>query len=333
MTFKNPSTSNGLTLVELLVVLVVIAVLCAMLLPAVQYAREIARKSQCTSNMKQIGLAILNYESSIRALPTGFLFQTANLKGRRDRANRAPGFSWQSHILPQLEQAAIYSRLDFTKGLHEFPNRPMVATSLPFVTCPSAGNPSSHFRVGDSTAVNSFVDPGIAATNYVGCSGSFITGAYFDADPKRRNGVFLEDTRITVKEISDGLSNTIMVGECLYFGKGANIGEGSFHWDPSWYGHFREGAGTADCPECVMRSGEYRTNPPGLTSDDVKANSFSSRHAGGALFAFSDGHVQFISELVNHSQTTFSSTLDWSDVGVFQRLCSRNDGQVTDIGN
>src|SRR5262245_49820062 len=126
----------GFTLVELLVVIAIIGVLVALLLPAVQTAREAARRMQCTNNLKQIGLAIHNYHDIHNRFPSGFLFQAPGMNGRGDRPNRAPGFSWHSLILPQLEQANLYNALNFGLGLWQQPNRAVIATPLKVAICP-----------------------------------------------------------------------------------------------------------------------------------------------------------------------------------------------------
>src|SRR5262245_13027393 len=159
----------GFTLVELLVVIAIIGVLVALLLPAVQPAREAARRMQCVNNLKQIGLAIHSYHDTFNRFPSGFLFQAPAMANRADRANRAPGFSWHTLILPQLEQANLYNQLNFQLGMWQQPNRTVIATPLKVAVCPSANNSAKNFRVGVSSDPNGFEDPGIAVTNYVGC--------------------------------------------------------------------------------------------------------------------------------------------------------------------
>jgi hypothetical protein len=138
-------------------------------------------------------------------------------------------------------------------------------------------------------------------------------------------------------DVVDGTSNTILVGEVALSGNGQNYGTGGFLWDPKWYGSLqtRDGLARADAPESVMRAGEFRMNPPFVASDNVKRNSFKSRHVGGAQFVLSDGSVHFLSESIDHTQTSWPSVntgaIPWVQVGAFQRLCSRNDGQVVTV--
>jgi prepilin-type N-terminal cleavage/methylation domain-containing protein/prepilin-type processing-associated H-X9-DG protein len=323
------STRRGFTLVELLVVIAIIGILIALLLPAVQAAREAARRAQCNNHLKQIGLATHSYLTTHNVFPSGFLFQAPGLLNRADRPNRAPGFSWSTLILPQLEQTAIYGVMNFGLGMHQPPNRAAVATVLPFSVCPSATNPATHFRVGTAGDQFGYVNPGLAVTNYIGCAGSFVQSAYFDQPEPRRNGIMIEDSRLGMQAVRDGTSNTILAGESVYYGNGGNVGTGNFFWDPTWFGHFRHDlGGRADAPECVLRAGEFRINPPQVAADNVKRNSFSSRHPGGANFAMADGSVRFISQTIQHSETPYVNPIP--AFGVFQRLCGRNDGQAVD---
>jgi prepilin-type N-terminal cleavage/methylation domain-containing protein/prepilin-type processing-associated H-X9-DG protein len=317
----------GFTLVELLVVIAIIGVLVALLLPAVQTAREAARRMQCTNHLKQIGLAIQNYHDIQGCFPSGFLFQAPGMNGRGDRPNRAAGFSWHTLILPQLEQANLYNSLNFGLGMWQQPNRTIIATPLKVAVCPSAVNPTKNFRVGTSGDPNGFEDPGIAVTNYVGSCGSFVQSAYYDQPEPRRNGIIIEDSNLRMSNVIDGTSNTFLAGETIYFGSGSDVGNNNFYWDATWYGHFKKDTGgRADAPECLMRSGEFRMNPPKVAADNVKRNTFSSRHPGGANFVLADGSTRFVSETVNHTETPYSGTDLLGTAGTFQRLCARNDG-------
>jgi prepilin-type N-terminal cleavage/methylation domain-containing protein/prepilin-type processing-associated H-X9-DG protein len=315
------------TLVELLVVIAIIGILVGLLLPAVQAAREAARRMQCTNNLKQLGLAIHNYADTHRKFPSGFYFQGPTQTTRGQRPERLPGFSWTSSILPFIEQTGVYNQLDFTAPLPLVPNKLLVSVNLPFAVCPSAPNPGSHKQMGTTGTAFGFNDPGLAMTNYLGCGGSFIQSAYNIgvAQADRKNGLLMEDANITFGSITDGTSNTILVGESIYHGNGTS---GNFLWDPALYGNFQVGSGTADAPESIMRVGQFRTNPPSIVDANIKRNSFSSKHTGGANFVFGDGSVHFLAETIQHTETPYAVGVDWRLIGVFQRLCSRNDGQV-----
>jgi prepilin-type processing-associated H-X9-DG protein len=166
-------------------------------------------------------------------------------------------------------------------------------------------------------------DPGIAATNYAACAGAFVSGAYYDQPQDRLTGVFFEDSAVQINDILDGTSNTILVGEVIYYGTGAST---SFLWDPSWYGRADTANGTADAPESLHRVGEQRINPPALATNAVKRDSFGSRHPGDAQFALADGSVRFISERIANNQTTYAQFVAGQQLGLFQRLTARKDG-------
>ena len=319
---------NAFTLVELLVVIAIIGILVGLLLPAVQAAREAARRMQCTNNLKQIGLAVHNYVDTNRVFPSGFYFQGLGMTARGDRANRLPGFTWTSSILPYIEQSAIFNQLDFRARLYLAPNRVLVSSVIPSAVCPSSANPTIHKAMGAAQPF-AFADPGLLATNYVGCGGSFTTSQYYSAEAERKNGIIMEDTKLHFGSITDGTSNTFLAGETVYHGTGT---VGSFTWDPTWFGHYQVATGTADAPEAIMRGGQFRTNPPSIASADIKRNSYSSKHVGGANFVLADGSVHFIAQTIQHTETPFAAGLNWTNVGVFQRLCSRNDGQVAGVG-
>ncbi len=324
------SIRSAFTLVELLVVIAIIGILVGLLLPAVQQAREAARRMQCTNNLKQIGLAVHNYMDTQRVLPSGFYFQGFGMANRGDRPRRLPGFTWTSSLLPYIEQSSIFNRLDFTRRLYEAPNRALIASVIPLAVCPSSANPTIHKSMGTTGSGFGFSDPGILASNYVGCGGSFTASQYYDSVADRKNGVIMEDTNLTFSGITDGTSNTILAGETLYHGTGT---VGSFTWDTTWFGHYQVATGTADAPEAPMRVGQFRTNPPRIATADIKRNSFSSKHTGGANFVLADGSVHFLGETIQHTETPYSANINWANIGAFQRLCSRNDGEVVTIGN
>ncbi|QDV25198.1 DUF1559 domain-containing protein [Aureliella helgolandensis] len=325
---------RGFTLVELLVVIAIIGILVGLLLPAVQAAREAARRMQCSNNLKQIGLSFHNYASSHKKFPPGFLFFDPRMSGRGDRVNRQPGWGWQTMILPYVEQGNIFNQIVFDgRGMTDAPNNEIINQPVPFALCPSSGDPQ-HIQLGPDTLP---VNPGIASSNYLGVAGSFVASAYYNQPAGRKNGMTIEDRSIKFGDVTDGTSNTLIVGEVAFSGNGKNFGSGGFLWDPKWYGSFqtRGGLARADGPECVMRAGQFRMNPPSVVSANVKRNSFKSRHTGGAQFALADGSVHFISENIDHTQTGWgpvnNGSVPWSQVGTFQRLCSRNDGQVASI--
>src|SRR5262249_42295962 len=189
---------------------------------AVPPAREAARRMQCTNNLKQIGLAIHSYHDTFSCFPSGFIFQAPGMANRADRVNRAPGFSWHTFILPQIEQANLYNQLNFQLGMWQQPNRQIIATPLKVAICPSASNPVKFFRVGTGGEPNSDAHRGIAVTNYVGCGGAFTKSQYYDPPEPQRNGIVIEDSNLRFSNIEDGSSNTFLAGETVYFGVGTD---------------------------------------------------------------------------------------------------------------
>lgn len=181
---------HGFTLIELLVVIAIIAILIALLLPAVQQAREAARRTQCKNNLKQIGLALHNYESSHRMLPPG-------------RTSYPMVFSFQAHILSYLEQGNVQNLIDFsTAPTFCEPCSPMkvndvaARTVIPTYLCPS-DNPNMDGSV-------------FAPTNYLGCVGSSLNNSGYIRDG---DGLIFDRSSVRFRDITDGLSNTAMVSE------------------------------------------------------------------------------------------------------------------------
>jgi prepilin-type N-terminal cleavage/methylation domain-containing protein/prepilin-type processing-associated H-X9-DG protein len=181
--YLNPT---AFTLIELLVVLAIVGLLMGLALPAVQSVRESSRRSHCENNLRQVGLALSNYESSFRALPLGSEFGTNH--------------AWSSRILPYLEQGNLNSEIDFRLPWDDGMNRPAMSTTLPIFSCPSSGK-----RYAGST-------------DYCG-----IAGTYNQTGPvlsNGRNGVLFvaesaSDRSVRLNDIRDGLSNTIAVGEAV----------------------------------------------------------------------------------------------------------------------
>ena len=309
-------SKRGFTLIELLVVIAIIGVLVSLLLPAVQQAREAARRSQCKNNLKQIGLALHNYHDAFNQFPPSMIFETPILTARGNRPQRANGWAWTAFILPYVDQAPLYNMINFSASLVTPANQIPIATKLPIAVCPTS-NAINYCVVG---AIN---NPGILATNYVGNSGSYTLSAYYNSSNARKNGVFIEDSRIGIRDMLDGASNTIAVGETVFWGNGDTAN--TFYWDPSWFGRVQAATPTSDCPECITRNGAYRMNPPSISSAIVLRNVFGSKHTGGAHFVLCDGSVRFINESINTTQID-DETIPKIQLGVYQALCGRNDG-------
>ncbi|TWU29517.1 DUF1559 domain-containing protein [Bythopirellula polymerisocia] len=194
-----PSQRVGFTLVELLVVIAIIGVLIGLLLPAVQAAREASRRSHCQNNLRQIGVALLNYEQQHEALPVGCL-------EKRISGKNPPGrqLSWIASSLPYLEQSTLFEQLNFAVAYDDPQNLNATQTALPVYLCPST------FRLAPNRsrmlAGASDSSQGLAVCDYGG-----IYGAAF-VSPSA-NGVLIYDHAIAIQEITDGTSSTLMVAE------------------------------------------------------------------------------------------------------------------------
>jgi len=336
------SVRRGFTLIELLVVIAIIAILVALLLPAVQQAREAARRSTCKNNLKQIGLALHNYHDTHRVFPPGQIDPGGSGSGAGERGN---GFSWQTMILPMLEQSAIYDTFDFNELVADPPNETAVDTGrLPAFICPS----------DERELTESFNGATCPETSYFGSVGSFQRAhARMSATNRMEsNGILLPRQIVKMGDVKDGTSNTIAVGEV----------SGVINGDSRLYGSSNDNNPTEW--RRMMRTGLYRLNSGLQTSDsNARNHGFSSEHDGGAQFLFTDGSVKFISENIDFTPNFDSTEADrgrgcrWSGnagdccncwdgsmtlnnyrdksvlgdgrYGVYQKLFSRNDGLPT----
>ena len=186
--FKRCRLRSGFTLVELLVSISIIGVLVGLLLPAVNMARESARRTQCSNNLRQIGIALHNYHGVKRTLPPGCL-QWRPPKGGKNFKQ----FAWSAMILPYLEQTELFESINFHVAYDDPQNAAPGSVGLSVYTCPSAIAPAPG---------------GLAKTDYAGLYGQRLT-AFGDTS----NGVFIYDRALRFEHIRDGLSQTICVAE------------------------------------------------------------------------------------------------------------------------
>jgi prepilin-type N-terminal cleavage/methylation domain-containing protein/prepilin-type processing-associated H-X9-DG protein len=205
---------RGFTLIELLVVIAIIGVLIALLLPAVQAAREAARRAQCTNNMKQLGLAVANYESSYQAYPSAYGTRTAT----NQQWDTWGSWSPQSMLLPYLEQSTTYNAINFGLISHgdsgangDLANSTAVCTRIASLLCPSSGIPPGTYYGRPNPGNNYFASVG-ASLHWMGATGSSAPLGIFmfggSANPWANMPV-----PITIASVTDGTSNTIAFGE------------------------------------------------------------------------------------------------------------------------
>jgi len=199
------STRPAFTLMELLVVIGIIGILIALLLPAIQKVREAAARTQCQSNLKQIGIAFHNHHSARNSFPPGYVSSATAVDG----TDLGPGWGWAAHLLPYIDQGNVHRQIDFTKDIADSANAQVRKTSLAIFRCPSDNPPAPVFAVRDG-AGNAICD--VAFGNYVGMAGVYEVTGYPDTS-NGSPGVLLRNSSVRVTDITDGASNTLFAGE------------------------------------------------------------------------------------------------------------------------
>ena len=322
---------RGFTLVELLVSITIIGILISILLPAVQSVRGAARNASCLNNLKQIGLAMHNYEAAHMVFPEGMDYRGSDLtRPRSSQPHRGFGWAWSSRILAQLDQGVIYDQINFDAKISSAINRKLVSKTMSVAVCPSASQSFTHLIIGNPTSPESNrINPGMATTNYAACAGSFTFGGHWDSPTDRKNGIYKDESKTKFRDIRDGTSNTIMAGEVVYYGNGSTSdADGGFTWDPKWYGSASAtGPRRAITSSAVFRNGEAEINPSPL-SGTSKRDSFASSHLGTVNMLFGDASVHAIEETIDNTRTRYEDFSNGADLGVFQRLTGMNDGLV-----
>lgn len=331
---RNRAPRAAFTLIELLVVITIIGILVSLLLPAVQAVREAARRMQCQNNLKQIGIALHNFNTARGHLPYG----TKHHKDDHSGAAVA-GWAWGAYLLPYVEQQAVYDKLDVSRGeLHDILTNltassaqlPAAKAIVPFYVCPSDGGPEYNTKklftnyTAGGTEPNGFA---AARSSYVGNAGLprvFATEAVVDG--KDPGGVLYSSVKVNFGAISDGTSNTIAVGERDYKKSNGAV----------WIGT-RNYMGWANVgltqPLFITLT---KINQPTGNADPVNMRGISSQHADGANFLFNDGRVEFISQDIEYNQgdsdvgdagTKGKLPVNYQLLGVYQRLIHRFDGE------
>ena len=315
------SSRSGFTLIELLVVIAIIAILIALLLPAVQQAREAARRSTCKNNLKQLGIALHNYHDTYGRLPQECIW---GFKAPGATAYTAYHHTWLTSILPYLEQAPLYKSVNFNAPAW---GQPHLKTQLPTLLCPSDGGVTPVTQTQD-----------VAITNYAAAMGFdwWSRGRYAEGNGSRvSGGVFTPLESCRFAEITDGLSNTVAVGEVTSVGtkegpaetngtgklrqgpgeavfRAAFVG-GTFHSalnaggrdasaaDPGLSIHFVQADGSPIADGTWFKAAPHLYTPSfqaqqGIMADWPGASSF---HTGGIQVTMADGSARFVSQNIN----------------------------------
>jgi prepilin-type processing-associated H-X9-DG protein/prepilin-type N-terminal cleavage/methylation domain-containing protein len=264
----------GFTVLELLVALAVMAVLMAIVLPALSAAREAARRVQCTNHLKQIGLALHCYEDSFRCFPAGWQWEDS----------RQSAYGWAVPLLPYVEQRAVYELTDRTRPVTDPVNAEARTTTLDLMLCPSDiaaprfelyEEPSPLILAAGTIPVTNSPLVDLPTANYVGVFGTPEADDSIPAPPG--DGAFIESRPVRLAEFRRGLSQTLIVGERTM----ARV-------PSTWLGVDFRGADAA----CRL-VGNAATRPNCAECDECE---FDSRHAGGVNFLWGDGHVEFVAQ-------------------------------------
>ena len=332
---------EGFTLIELLVVIAIIAVLISLLLPAVQAAREAARRAQCMNHLKQIGLAVANYESSHGCLVSGYISSATPLRvdgvpgynPDPQTLDNGPGWGWLALLLPFEEQTPLANATNFLRPTWVADNATVVGVQVAVFLCPSSNDPTPTCKMVDANlALLPVANTVFARANYqynMGWNDTSITPAAtsYDDPSLGCNGPIYRNSGVKYAAVTDGLSNTVVACE-----------KTSYLADASWVGiipgyrHFAynafASAGTGgagvnyDYPGALLASHSgpslYEAprviHPP--NSPLGHTDEFYALHPGGANALMGDGSVRFVKQSIN--------------LRAWQALSSRSGGEVVD---
>ena len=283
---------RGMTIVELLVVLAIVAVSLALGLPAIQHSIQDARRSQCKNNMKQLGLALHNYHEVYATFAPGWI-------SRDGTPGTGARSGWQVAILPFVDQAPLYNQINFQlPSPIEVDGKPvpLFQTPLPIYRCPTDPTPATNPLRGEYGTSNYSGNYGHVPPPRLRALGmsDFWPGAV--EAPMKSRGIFARNSSVRIQDVTDGTSNTILAGE-------RGIASGAGIW-PGVTGNGHE--------DDALTDGSHRSRP------NAGLFSFSSRHDGGVHILMCDGSVRFLSDKIDSKPGP--------QLGVLQILATRNDG-------
>ncbi|SIO66461.1 prepilin-type N-terminal cleavage/methylation domain-containing protein/prepilin-type processing-associated H-X9-DG domain-containing protein [Singulisphaera sp. GP187] len=352
---QRPAGPAGFTLIELLVVISIIGVLIGLLLPAVQAARETARRAQCTNNLKQLALAAHNYESANGCFPMGYPVKvSSHTFGWIKAGDYDEGHSIFVAMLSQMEQQALYNAVNFSVNITLAENMTIQRAQINALLCPSD---AAAWQIDTPTMWANFNGFRVAHGSYSGCTGTWCHWTWSpSAKPSlatlaaQDNGIFFANSRTRIADVTDGTSNTILLGERKLFERYRTDNN---WWFAGWLGASLFDTMTAMNPQRLTAIASLPAPnpnvPPGI-QDNALWNSASSSHPGGANFAMADGSVRFLKETIQSwpvdsfgnptgikdgggtmhpfDGTTLYTLLPGTRLGIYQSLSTRSGGEV-----